>query len=134
MVVTNKRAGNCVNLIIVSVVTIIQSKVEDVVELPHGIQKVDVIISEWMGYCLFYESMLNTVLYARDKWLNTDGVLFPDKAQLYVCAIEDREYKDEKINCKFKMVFLLVFIASSNRIIRLTKSRMFSRFAQVSYY
>lgn len=22
-----------------------------------------------MGYCLFYESMLDTVLYARDKWL-----------------------------------------------------------------
>ena len=27
----------------------------------------DIIISEWMGYCLFYESMLDTVLYARDK-------------------------------------------------------------------
>ena len=31
--------------------------------------KVDVIISEWMGYFLFYESMLDTVLFARDKWL-----------------------------------------------------------------
>ena len=29
--------------------------------------QVDIIISEWMGYCLFYESMLDTVLYARDK-------------------------------------------------------------------
>ena len=37
--------------------------------LPDGITQVDIIISEWMGYCLFYESMLNTVLYARDKWL-----------------------------------------------------------------
>ena len=41
---------------------------EEVV-LPDGIEKVDIIISEWMGYCLFYESMLKTVLYARDKWL-----------------------------------------------------------------
>ena len=32
-------------------------------------EQVDIIISEWMGYCLFYESMLNTVLYARDKYL-----------------------------------------------------------------
>lgn len=48
------------------VVTIIKGKVEEV-ELP--VEKVDIIISEWMGYCLFYESMLNTVLYARDKWL-----------------------------------------------------------------
>ena len=39
------------------------------VELPDGVEKVDIIISEWMGYCLFYESMLNTVIYARDKWL-----------------------------------------------------------------
>lgn len=37
------------------------------VELP--VKEVDVIVSEWMGYCLFYESMLDTVIYARDKWL-----------------------------------------------------------------
>ena len=47
-------------------VTLIQGKIEDV-QLP--VEKVDVIISEWMGYCLFYESMLSTVLCARDKWL-----------------------------------------------------------------
>ncbi|XP_003369386.1 protein arginine N-methyltransferase 1 [Trichinella spiralis] len=52
-----------------NVVTIIQKKMEDVTELPDGIQKVDIIVSEWMGYCLFYECMLNTVIYARDKWL-----------------------------------------------------------------
>jgi len=79
------------------VVTILQGKVEEV-ELPDGIEKVDVIISEWMGYCLFYESMLNTVFYARDKWLNKDGILFPDRAVLHLCAIEDRQYKDDKIN------------------------------------
>ena len=49
-----------------AVITIFKGKVEEV-ELP--VEKVDIIISEWMGYCLFYESMLNTVLYARDKWL-----------------------------------------------------------------
>ena len=50
------------------VVTLVRGKVEEV-SLPDGIEKVDIIISEWMGYCLFYESMLLTVLYARDKWL-----------------------------------------------------------------
>lgn len=53
-----------------AVVTIIKGKVEEV-ELP--VEKVDIIISEWMGYCLFYESMLNTVLHARDKWLVRQG-------------------------------------------------------------
>lgn len=80
-----------------NIVTILKGKVEEVV-LPDGIEKVDIIISEWMGYCLFYESMLDTVLFARDKWLRTDGMLFPDKATLYICGIEDRQYKDEKIN------------------------------------
>ena len=59
-------------------VTIIRGKVEEV-SLPEGVDKVDIIISEWMGYCLFYESMLDTVLYARDKWLAPGGLMFPDR-------------------------------------------------------
>ena len=68
-----------------TVVEIIKGKVEEIT-LP--VEKVDIIISEWMGYCLFYESMLDTVLYARDKWLVEDGMLFPDRATLYITAIE----------------------------------------------
>ncbi|KDO24020.1 protein arginine N-methyltransferase [Saprolegnia parasitica CBS 223.65] len=75
-------------------ITLIKGKVEEV-ELP--VQHVDIIISEWMGYFLLYESMLDTVLYARDKWLVPGGLLFPDKAVLYVAAIEDGQYKSEKI-------------------------------------
>ncbi|KAK6177341.1 hypothetical protein SNE40_015460 [Patella caerulea] len=78
-------------------ITLVKGKVEEVV-LPDGIEHVDIIISEWMGYCLFYESMLNTVIHARDKWLAPGGLIFPDRATLYVCGIEDRQYKDEKIN------------------------------------
>ena len=37
------------------------------------VSEVDVIVSEWMGYCLFYESMLDTVIFARDKWLVRGG-------------------------------------------------------------
>ena len=29
--------------------------------------QVDVIVSEWMGYGLFFECMLDSVLYARDR-------------------------------------------------------------------
>lgn len=81
-----------------SVITLIRGKIEEV-ELPDGIKEVDIIVSEWMGYCLLYESMLNSILYARDKWLKKDtGLLFPDKCQLYICGIEDKKYRDEKIN------------------------------------
>jgi protein arginine N-methyltransferase 1 len=71
-----------------------KGKMEEVV-LP---EKVDVIISEWMGYMLLYESMLNTVLIARDKWLKPDGVILPDKSVIMLAAIEDAEYKEDKIN------------------------------------
>ncbi|KAK5598867.1 Protein arginine N-methyltransferase 8-B, partial [Crenichthys baileyi] len=76
-------------------ITIFKGKVEEV-ELP--VEKVDIIISEWMGYCLFYESMLHTVIFARDKWLKAGGLMFPDRASLYVLAIEDRQYKDFKVH------------------------------------
>lgn len=46
--------------------TVLKGKIEEL-ELP--VAKVDIIISEWMGYFLLFENMLNTVLYARDKWL-----------------------------------------------------------------
>lgn len=80
------------------IITVIQAKVEDVKELPEGIEKVDIIISEWMGYFLLYESMLDTVLIARDKWLRPGGIILPNAARMYVTAIEDEEYKDEKIH------------------------------------
>ena len=51
-----------------SVIKLVKGKVESVT-LPEGVDKVDILISEWMGYCLFYESMLKTVIVARDKWL-----------------------------------------------------------------
>lgn len=76
-------------------ITIIRGKVEEI-ELP--VDKVDIIISEWMGYFLLYESMLDTVLYARDKWLVPGGLIFPDKASLYIAGIEDGEYMADKIH------------------------------------
>lgn len=60
--------------------------------------EVDIIISEWMGYFLLYESMLDTVLFARDKWLVEDGVIFPDKAVMYICGIEDGQVKKDRID------------------------------------
>jgi protein arginine N-methyltransferase 1 len=79
-----------------AVITLIRGKVEEV-ELP--VPQVDIIISEWMGYALLYESMLDTVLVARDKWLVPGGHIFPDRARMIVSGIEDAEYKEDKLNC-----------------------------------
>jgi protein arginine N-methyltransferase 1 len=77
-------------------ITLLQGKMEEVtVPFP----KVDIIISEWMGYFLLYESMLDTVIYARDKYLTPGGLIFPDKATIFMAGIEDGDYKEEKIGC-----------------------------------
>lgn len=92
--------GTSLSLVAVSdelkVITLVKGKLEES-ELP--IQEFDIIISEWMGYFLLYESMLDTVLLARDKFLKPGGLIFPDTATLYLAAIEDQDYKEEKINC-----------------------------------
>jgi protein arginine N-methyltransferase 1 len=75
-------------------ITLIQGKMEEI-ELPFP--KVDIIISEWMGYFLLYESMLDTVLYARDRYLVEGGLIMPDKATIHIAGIEDGEYKEEKV-------------------------------------
>jgi hypothetical protein len=77
-------------------ITLVKGKLEEA-ELP--VQEFDIIISEWMGYFLLYESMLDTVLLARDKYLTKGGLMFPDTATLFLAAIEDQDYKEEKINC-----------------------------------
>ena len=79
-----------------SKISLLHGKMEEV-QLPFP--KVDIILSEWMGYFLLYESMLDTVLYARDTYLVPGGLIFPDKATIFMAGIEDGEYKDEKIGC-----------------------------------
>ena len=49
------------------VVSIVAGRVEQLHELPGGMQQADVLVSEWMGYSLLFESMLESVLHARDR-------------------------------------------------------------------
>lgn len=77
------------------VVQVIHGAVEEI-ELPVG--KVDIIISEWMGFYLLHEGMLDSVIFARDKWLNPEsGLIFPEKASLYVSLVEIEDFWDKHI-------------------------------------
>lgn len=57
------------------------------------------LLAHYPCYSL-YESMLDTVLLARDKYLVEGGLMFPDQATMYLAGIEDADYKEEKIGCK----------------------------------
>jgi hypothetical protein len=59
------------------------------VQLP--VKQVDVIVSEWMGYALLFESMLPSVLYARDKLLAPGGLLMPSRCTMLLQGMEDAE-------------------------------------------
>ena len=75
------------------IVTIMKGKAEDI-NMPS---KVDVIISEWMGYFLLFESMLDTVLFCRDNLLNPNGRIYPDKCNIQLSALADDEFYESKV-------------------------------------
>jgi type I protein arginine methyltransferase len=76
-----------------SVLTFLKGKIEEV-QLP---EKVDVIVSEWMGYFLLFESMLDSVLYAREKWLRVGGVCLPSEAKIWVGAVENDDWFNDRV-------------------------------------
>jgi predicted RNA methylase len=76
------------------VITTFHSKIEDII-LP---EKVDIIVSEWMGYFLLFENMLSSVIYARDHWLQEGGIILPGQAKIHVCAISADTLLEEKLN------------------------------------
>lgn len=81
-------------------ITVIKGKIEEI-ELP--VSEVDIIISEWMGYFLLFESMIDSVIFARDKWLNKKtGLIFPDKLCMNLSLSEQgstwKNNKKENLN------------------------------------
>ncbi|ODM89743.1 Histone-arginine methyltransferase CARMER [Orchesella cincta] len=72
---------------------IVAGKIEEI-ELP---EKVDIIISEPMGYMLFNERMLETYLHAK-KWLKPTGKMFPSKGDLHVAPFSDEALYMEQCN------------------------------------
>lgn len=71
------------------VIKVFKQRVEDVI-LPEC-EKVDVIVSEWMGFYLLHEGMLDSVLYARDAHMKAGGKMFPEVAELWCapCSLPD---------------------------------------------
>jgi len=66
-------------------------------EITLPVEKVDIIVSEWMGYLLLFEGMFDSVIYARDKYLKEGGMLFPNKEIIYAAGFENYRY-GEQIN------------------------------------
>ncbi|KAI2662901.1 Protein arginine N-methyltransferase 3 [Labeo rohita] len=49
------------------------------------------------GYFLLFESMLDSVLYARDRYLAEDGLVFPDRCNISLAAVGDTQKHSDRI-------------------------------------
>jgi protein arginine N-methyltransferase 1 len=47
-------------------------------------EKANVLVSEWMGHCLFYVAMLEPLLAVRDRYLAEGGIMIPAEVSLHV--------------------------------------------------
>ncbi|WJZ98062.1 hypothetical protein VitviT2T_016617 [Vitis vinifera] len=88
------------------IVEVIEGSVEDVT-LP---EKVDVIISEWMGYFLLRESMFDSVISARDRWLKPTGVMYPSHARMWMAPIRSGLVDQKKNDYEGSMNDWLCFV------------------------
>jgi len=84
-----------------SVVRLVHGRAEDLsfadLGLKEGEGKVDVILSEWMGHCLLFESMLPAVLACRDRFMvdpSKGGTMWPSHCGLFLEAWSDRTPTD----------------------------------------
>lgn len=77
----------------------IKGRIEDVKStIDSSIDKVDIIVSEWMGYFLLFEGMLDSVIYARDHYLKPDGLLLPNRCNISLVGLGDERRHAEYIS------------------------------------
>ena len=71
---------------VAEIVRVIHDDVMDV-DLP---ERVDVIVSEWLGGFGIDEGMLCPVIAARDRWLKPEGIMIPRSVTAWAALVHDR--------------------------------------------
>ncbi len=75
---------------VAQIVRVIQGDVLDI-ELP---ERVDVVVSEWLGGFGIDEGMLAAVIAARDRWLKPGGAMIPHSVTAWAALVYDRYLGD----------------------------------------
>lgn len=92
--IIDKARENVFNNGFADTITCLRGKIE---EVTMPVECVDIIVSEWMGYCLLYEAMLDSIIWARDKYLRSDGLMVPSHINLWVAPVADPDYVADHI-------------------------------------
>ncbi|XP_027840234.2 uncharacterized protein LOC114121922 [Aphis gossypii] len=103
-----------------TVITLIQSSVHDLKQLPHKLKKVDVIVADFLGDCVISQGdQMEQVIEARDRFLMPNGLMIPMCVTLYGQLLEQRRiYGNCRIRKKTKKKTLKKF----NRSLKINKS------------
>ncbi|MEN8773354.1 MAG: class I SAM-dependent methyltransferase [Akkermansiaceae bacterium] len=72
-------------------ITVFQGEME-ALELP---EKVDIIVSEWLGGYGVDENLLPIVIQARDRWLKPGGIMIPGSTTSWMAPAFDQYLEDE---------------------------------------
>ena len=80
------------------IITVIESKVEDITSAQIPLKTVDVIVSEPLGTFLLNERMLETYIIARDMFLKPKGLMFPNRSELMIMPFTDETIYNEQLS------------------------------------
>lgn len=62
-------------------------------------EKVNVVVSELIGHIAFEEGMVESLFDAKERFLVPDGVIIPERVELKVALVEEKEVYPECIEC-----------------------------------
>jgi len=73
---------------------VMKGKIEEL-QIP---EQIDIIVSEWMGTFLIFESMLESLLWTRNKYLKKNGLMVPSNANVYLVPVSMNDYYSKKVD------------------------------------
>lgn len=81
------------------IISVINKPVEDVdlSDWKHAGEKANVVISEWMGFYLVHEAMLDSVLWARDFLCEPNPLLLPSHCRVWAAIVSNEKFRNSEL-------------------------------------
>jgi hypothetical protein len=80
-------------------ITVINKPVEevDLKDWKHPGEKASVLLSEWMGFYLVHEAMLDSVLWARDFLCEPNPLLMPSNCRIWAAVVSNEKFREDEL-------------------------------------
>eukprot|EP01002_Notosolenus_urceolatus_P002256 NODE_1595_length_1361_cov_215.319360_g1323_i0.p1 GENE.NODE_1595_length_1361_cov_215.319360_g1323_i0~~NODE_1595_length_1361_cov_215.319360_g1323_i0.p1 ORF type:complete len:401 (+),score=117.65 NODE_1595_length_1361_cov_215.319360_g1323_i0:126-1328(+) len=101
------------------VIEVLHGSIED---LPVPAEKCDTMVSEWMGYLLLREAMLDSVIVARDRWMKPDACMFPSHARIFFAPVSTNDTNQSVQDLQHEMQGFGGFVERTKRLFKIDLS------------